>query len=76
VPKRIRNNHYYLWSGIVLHRFAHAATGQKTFKRLEKAKEEFGEEDVDQRSLGLTMAAVGLVSLFTGIGLFFFLIGI
>jgi len=76
VPKRLRRNHYYLWSGIALHRYAHAATGQKTFKKLEKAKEDYGEEEDEQKSLVRTVAATGFVSLLLAIGLFFFVIGV
>lgn len=77
VPARIIDNKYYLWTGVALHRFAHVATGQKTFKRLEKSKEEFGEDDgMTDKSLITAMGVLGSLSLVAGIIVFFVLIGV
>lgn len=77
VPTRIKPDQYYLWTGVALQRFAHVATGEKTFKRLEKAKEEHGEDDgLSDKGLITAVALLGSLSLISGILVFFLLIGV
>lgn len=77
VPTKIQANSYYLWTGVALQRFANVATGKKTFKRLEKAKEEHGEDDgLSDKGLITAVALLGSLSLISGILVFFLLIGV
>jgi len=76
VPAKLRDGCYYLLTGVALQRFANVATGEKTMKRLEKSKEEFGEEGDQSRGLVWAIAVLGILSLLAGIVVFFFLIGV
>jgi hypothetical protein len=77
VPSSVERGKYYLWSGIALGRFRNVAIGRKTFKRLEKAKEEFGEDGgMSDKSLIIAMSVLGTISLIAGIVVFFVLIGV
>lgn len=75
VPSRIRDGKYYLWTGIALSRYKNVATGEKTFKRLEKSKEEFGESDgIEDSSMLKAIMGTGVFSLIMGILVFFVLL--
>jgi hypothetical protein len=77
VPASIKRDKYYLWAGVALGRFRNVATGRKTFKRLEKSKEEFGEDaGLSEKSLIIAMSVLGSLSLVSGIVVFFFIIGV
>lgn len=76
VPSKVKHGAYYLWSGVFLQKFRHVATGNKTRKRLEKAKEEYGEEESQQRGLIMMVSILGIISLLAGIIVFFVLVGV
>jgi len=74
VPKRLSNKQYYLKVGVALSRFKNVATGEKTFHRLEQAKEEFGgSNQLSEKTMIITMSVLSVLSLGSGIGVFFFI---
>ncbi len=72
VPSRLKSSKYYVWTGILLERFAHVATGRKTHKRLEQAKEiHGGQSGMSNKAIIVAMSVLGTVSLIAGIVVFF-----
>jgi len=68
VPSKIKPNNIYIWTAIAFSRFENVATGEKTFNRLEKSKEEHGGSGgFDDKSLTIAMSIAGIISLLSGI---------
>jgi len=72
LPKRVRDDHYYLHSGIVLERFNNSADGEKALKKLLEAKEIHGggNDGIDDSVVFKTSVVTGLIGLVAGIGIF------
>jgi hypothetical protein len=71
VPSRVSDSKLYVHVGRSLERFKHVATGQKSYNRLERAKEEFGGgSGFEERTVAILMAVLSTVSLLLGIGIF------
>lgn len=71
VPTRVSDSKLYVHVGRSLERFKHVATGQKSYNRLERAKEEFGGgSGFDERTVAILMAVLSTLSLLLGVAIF------
>lgn len=74
VPKRLKRGYYYVRSGIAMGWFSDSADGEKSLQRLLWAKEKYGGDNgLSDRTLIYAMVGCGLISLVSGILVFFVL---
>ncbi len=73
VPSKISRTKYYLHSGITLSRFANAAIGEKSLRKLLQAKEKYGEDGwgLSDKSVLYFTGGAGLLGTALGVFLFF-----
>lgn len=73
VPKRIKSNRIYVHSGIILSRFADAARGERTLRKLTKAKEKYGggSSSIEDATLLKYTVGAGLLAVVLGVVIFF-----
>lgn len=74
-PNSVVKNAYYVATDIAFGRFATAARGEKSHKRWDKAKEEFGggKTGISDKSMMIAMAVSSAFSLLLGVVVFFLL---
>jgi hypothetical protein len=72
IPKRIRDNQYYVNTQIALNRFAGTANGDKSLRKLLEAKETHGSSNsgLDENMVFKTTAISGLFAAILGLGIF------
>lgn len=72
LPKRLRDDHYYIHTGIFLNRFSNSAIGQKSLRKLLEAKDEHGASNtgIADETVFKTTAVAGLFGALLGIGIF------
>jgi hypothetical protein len=72
LPKRIRDDHYYLNSKIVMERFNNSADGTTAQSKLREAKEVHGggQDGIDDSVVFKTSVVTGVLGLFLGLGIF------
>ncbi len=73
VPSKISRTKYYLHSGITLSRFADAAIGEKSLRKLLQAKEKYGEDGwgLSDKSVLYMTGGAGLLGAALGVFVFF-----
>jgi len=72
LPKRLRDDHYYIHTGIFLNRFSNSAIGQKALRKLLEAKDEHGasNDGIADETVFKTTAVAGLFGAILGVGIF------
>jgi len=72
IPKRIRDNKYYLHTARALERFKHSANGEKSHLRLQEAKEQHGggDDGVDDNSVLYLTAGMTFIGIVLGVWFF------
>jgi len=72
VPERVRDNQYYIDSAIATGRFNNSATGEKSLRKLQEAKEVYGtgNEGIDDMLVFKATLASGIIGGLLGIGIF------
>jgi hypothetical protein len=72
LPKRIRDNKYYVNTQIALNRMVNAADGEKSLRKLLEAKEIHGDSNsgLDEELVFKTTAVSGLLGAVAGLGIF------
>jgi hypothetical protein len=72
LPKRVRDDSYYIHTGIALERFNNSANGEKSLKKLLEAKEVHGSgsDGIDDMVVFKATAVSGFIGLLAGVGLF------
>ncbi|MGK7371319.1 MAG: hypothetical protein ACNS64_14000 [Candidatus Halalkalibacterium sp. M3_1C_030] len=72
VPKRLKDDHYYINTQIALNRFVGSANGEKSLRKLLEAKETHGDSNsgLDESMVFKTTAVSGLLGAVLGLGIF------
>jgi len=72
LPKRTRDDSYYLESGIAMERMNNSASGEKSHRKLLEAKDEYGDagDGLDDSVVFKTTLVSGAIGLLAGIGVF------
>jgi hypothetical protein len=72
LPKRLRDDHYYIHTGILLNRFSNSAIGEKSLRKLLEAKDEHGASNngIADETIFKTTAIAGLFGALLGVGIF------
>jgi len=72
IPKRIRDNKYYVNSQVALNRFVNTAKGEKSLRKLLEAKEIHGDSNsgLDESMVFRTTAVAGAFGAILGLGIF------
>jgi hypothetical protein len=72
LPKRVRDDKYYLHTGIAMNRFSNSAVGEKSLRKLLEAKETHGtsNEGLDDSTVFKATLITGLLGALGGIAIF------
>lgn len=72
LPKRVKDNRYYLHTGRVLQTFKNTAVGKKSLERLLEAKQKHGDagDGLDDSTVFKTTLVAGFLGAVSGIGIF------
>lgn len=72
LPKRVRDDSYYIHTGIALERFNNSANGEKSLKKLLEAKEIHGSgsDGIDDTMVFKATLVSGIIGLLAGVGIF------
>lgn len=72
LPKRVKDDHYYIDSGIAMERFKNSSNGEKAHRKLLQAKDEHGASNSGLSDATVFKASLvtGSISFLAGIGIF------